>query len=295
MRDCAAGKINYLEKPVLVEGAITGLTGDAGCGKSSLVSAIARRVHAADRPVLILDRENPKVVVEDRFKRLRMSDNETFIVWGGWTGEEAPQPGSPIVLEWVQQCAMPPLIIIDSKSAFQEGDENAAGDTRSFLNQARQLTYLGATIVVLHHDGKAETAKDYRGSSDFKAALDIAFHVSNHGDDGRLDKLVLRCYKSRFGFGGELVYDYADGNLMQRQEAGAVSQTVAEQLTVLLRLNPGVNGSQFKKLATERSIPAKRAEQFLHGGILAKTVAYESGKRRERFYCLAGSHRQEEL
>src|SRR6266849_5206789 len=86
MRDCQAGVINYLEEPILVEGTVTGLTGNPGCGKSSLACAIARRVHKAGRPVLLLDRDNPKVAVEDRFRRLGMSDDETFRVWGGWTG-----------------------------------------------------------------------------------------------------------------------------------------------------------------------------------------------------------------
>ena len=72
-----------------------------------------------------------------------------------------------MVLEWVRNCEARPLIIIDSMSAFHGGDENSASETRAFLNQARQLADLGATPIVLHHDGKADTAKDYRGSSDF--------------------------------------------------------------------------------------------------------------------------------
>src|ERR1700730_9935358 len=70
MRDCKAGVVNYLEEPVLVEGTITALTGGAGHGKTTLVCAIARRQHMTGRPILILDRENPKPVVEERFRRL---------------------------------------------------------------------------------------------------------------------------------------------------------------------------------------------------------------------------------
>ena len=75
---------------------------------------------------------------------------------------------------------------------------------RAFMNQCRKLADLGATVAVVHHDGKADSARDYRGSSDFKAAIDGGFHVTNFGENGLLDKLVLRCFKSRFGFAGEL-------------------------------------------------------------------------------------------
>jgi energy-coupling factor transporter ATP-binding protein EcfA2 len=275
MRDCQTSVINYLEEPVLVEGTITALTGVAGCGKSTLVCAIARRLHITGRPILILDRENPKVVVEERFRRLAMSDDETFHVWGGWTGQEAPQPASAIVLEWVIQCEQKPLIIVDSLSAFYKGDQNDASEMRGWMNQCRQLTDLGATAAVLHHDGKAETAKDYRGSSDFAAAVDIGFHVTNVSDNGHLGKLVLRCFKSRFGFAGSVIYTYTNGQLLQAQEPEAVTRTVTEQFTALLRLNPGINGKKFESLASERKLGRNRARAFLNAGVLANTIQRE--------------------
>jgi energy-coupling factor transporter ATP-binding protein EcfA2 len=289
MRDCQTGPIHFLEEPVLVEGTVTALTGDAGSGKSTLVSAWARRIHEAGRPVLILDRENPKVVVDDRFQRLGMSDDATFRVWGGWVGQEAPQPASAIVLAWAISCQPRPLVIIDSMSAFYDGDQNSAREMRVFMNQCRRLADLGATVGVLHHDGKAETAKDYRGSSDFKAAVDSAFHVSNLSNDGHLSKLVLRCYKSRFGFAGEVVYEYAGGRFLLAQQPEAASQTLSEQLTVLLRLNPGVNAKKFEELASERGLGRNRARQFLEEGILARTIRRQKVGKRTSHYLDAES------
>jgi len=289
--DCKTGSIYFLEVPVLVEGTITALTGDAGSGKSTFASALARRAHDAGRPVLILDRENPKVAIDDRFARLGMSDDATFHVWGGWIGEEAPQPGSTIVLEWITSCEPRPIIIVDSVSAFYGGDQNSASEMRAFMNQCRRLADLGATVVVIHHDGKAESAKDYRGSSDFKAACDQCFHVTNFGEPGRLDKLVLRCFKSRFGFGGELSYQYANGQLV-RSDAAEVHQTVSEQFTTLLRLNPGVTGKQFEDLAHQHNLGRNRARNFLSEGIHSKAVWFEPGAKGGRRYFLAGTEAQ---
>ena len=103
------------------------------------------------------------------------------------------------------------MIVIDTLVGFFEGaDENDAAAMRSFRDrELRRLADHGATIILIHHDGKSETARDFRGSSDFKAAVDQAFHVSNIGPDGKLDRLTLRVFKSRFGYSGSLVYFYA--------------------------------------------------------------------------------------
>jgi hypothetical protein len=289
MRDSPATPIRYLEEPLIIEGTITGLTGDAGSGKSTVASAIARRAHAAGHPVLILDRENPKVAVEDRFRRLGIIEDETFRVWGSWIGEEAPDPGSQIVMDWVKACTQPPLIIIDTKAAFMGGDENSATETRVFMKQLIALAGLGATLILVHHDGKAESARDYRGSSDFKAAVDQAFHVTNHSEDGHLGKVVVRCYKSRFGFSGQVVYDYAHGELSLKESGDRTPETLNEKLTSIIRTNPGICSTAFEKLAAKLSIPNHRAREFLAAGILTKSIRREAGKRMKYHHFLASA------
>jgi hypothetical protein len=182
-------------------------------------------------------------------------------------------------------------VIIDSLTGFHGGDQNDAGQTRAFLHQARCLAYLGAAVIVLHHDGKAETAKDYRGSSDFKAAVDCAFHVANFSADGKLGKLIVRCYKSRFGFTGELVYDYAGGKLFPAGQSTA-TQTVTEQLTALLRLNPGINARDFDQKAHERGIPRHRARDWRNQGVLSGAIRRERGANRNvwRFFLAEEEH-----
>src|SRR5690348_12367506 len=77
---------------------------------SGLLSAIILAARSTDalatqqRPVLILDRENPISGLRERFDRLGVQDGENFKVWGGWLPEEAPAPNSVLVRSWVQAC-----------------------------------------------------------------------------------------------------------------------------------------------------------------------------------------------
>jgi hypothetical protein len=291
VRDCGACEIEYIQESVLPKGAVVAITGDAGSGKSSLACAWARDANKQGIPVAILDRENPLRIVADRFQRLRMTDGPLLHYWGGWLPEEAPQPGSLIVMTWVASCTPRPLIIVDSLAAFHGGNENDAGEMRAFMRQCRTLADLGCTSLVIHHDGKAETAKDYRGSSDFKAAVDAAFHVSNFSDDGKLGKLVARCYKSRFGFSGEIVYQYADGAFMRDENLNAAVQTANEQLIALLRTNPGIATAAFEDLADKRHLGRNRARQFLIEGVVSGSIRREPGPRniKHHFLTIEGS------
>jgi hypothetical protein len=195
--ESTAIEIEYI-RPELPRGAVVALTGDSESGKSTLATAWARDAFRDKGiPFLFLDRENPPTAVADRNARLCLEDGPGRKFWGGWLGEQAPQPDSPIVRAFAK--VHKGLIVIDSFSAFVEGDQNDAAVVRGFMHRCRRLADLGATPLVIHHDGKAETARDYRGSSDFKAAIDNGFHVTNFSASRLLDRLVLRPYKTRFG------------------------------------------------------------------------------------------------
>jgi hypothetical protein len=283
VRLCGASEIEYIREPELPKGTIVALTGDSGSGKSTLVTAWARD---AAVPVLFLDRENPVGVVIDRLNRLAFEDCPRSRFWGGWLPEEAPLPDSPVVIEWVKSCNPRPLLVVDSFIAFRGGNENDAGETRSFMHRCRRIADLGATVVIIHHDGKSETARDFRGSSDFKAAIDLGFHVTNFGD-GHLDKLVLRPFKVRIQVASEISYEYADGRFIRRGRTEA-QQTISEQLATILRMNPGVTSRKFEELAISRSIARQRAREFLGTGVLAGSISRETGAKNLKKHSLIG-------
>jgi len=288
IRDCGKTEVVYLREPELPRGAVVALTGDSGSGKSTLATAWAGDLAAAGVPVLILDRENPLSAVAERLDRLGMTDGPIFKYCGGWLEQGVPGPDSVAVVAWVKSSEPKPLVIVDSLAAFHGGDENDASETRAFMQQCRTLADLGATVIVVHHDGKADTAKGYRGSSDFKAAVDVAFHVSNLGVDGRLGMIKLRCYKSRFGFAGEILYHYRGGRFERDLEAAAPSRTVAEQLTSLLRTNPGASVVEFERLAVDNDLGRARARTFLSDGVLSGAIRREKGAGRAmRHYLTA--------
>ena len=278
--------IRYIIEPELPESSIVALTGDSGSGKSTVATAWARDSIAKGRPVLILDRENSRGVAIDRMRRLGLADSPMLRWAGGWIRDETPGPESASVYDWVQECDPKPLVVIDSLTAFFEGDENSAGDMRSFMNSARRLADLGATVVIIHHNGKGTTARVFRGSSDFKAAVDQLFLVTNHSSDLKLDRLRLQCDKSRYGFFGSLVYRYAGGGLVRDDHAEAPAVGVDQQLAALLRLHPGVTKDAFEKLSVNAGLGRRSARTFLTEGALGGTVNKERGARRAEHYSL---------
>ena len=285
LEDCGSAVIEYVREPELPSGSVVALTGDSGSGKSTLATAWARDAWLKKGvQSLFLDRENPLKVIKDRTARLTMTDGPHYTWWGSWLEHEAPLPDAVIIREWVKICDPKPLVVVDSLSAFYDGDQNDASAMRGFTQSCRRLANLGATVIIIHHDGKAESAKDYRGSSDFKAGIDQAFHVSNFGEEG-LDKVTLRAYKSRYGFVGSLMYCYADGKFL-RAEAGEAAQSVTEQLVSLLRTNPGIRSRQFEELAAKRNLGRNRARMFLNDGLLSGLVEVRTGPGSTKRYYL---------
>jgi hypothetical protein len=266
--------ITYIEQPVLVEASVTALTGDAECGKSTLACAWAKR---SGRKALLLDRENSMWGIGDRFDRLGIRKNDpAFKVWAGWQPEQAPIPFSPIIVEWVQSCDRPPIVIIDSLSGFYNGSQNDAEAMRAFMHQCRRLADLNAAVIVIHHDGKAETAKDYRGSTDFKAAIDAGYHVTNASETRRLHRIALRCFKSRFGLTETVAYLYNDGALTREQDYCVPN--VSERLRDLLRENPGITKSAFRKLAADKNLGRNRADKWVETNKASRHIR-SSGNR----------------
>lgn len=297
----AGRQIEFVVEGIVAAGTLNVLAGDSGSGKTTLASAICSSVERGvpfaglttqRRPVLMLDRENPLSVVAERFERLGISDGPNFRVWGGWCEDEPADPGSPIITEWVQACEPKPLIVVDSFVAFMQGDENSATETRAYMQRLRRLAEMGATLMVLHHSGKAETAKDFRGSSDIKGATDVCYHLANLGDSSRLGTLRLRAFKQRFAVRSEIILRYtADGFQMDsRGPMPAVTDTLRE----LLIKNPSVAAGEFEELAITKGIARQRARKFLADGKADQTVSVLSGQHNAKYHTWKGAPADDE-
>jgi hypothetical protein len=262
--------IEFVVAGLVAESAVTAITGDAGIGKTTLATALAGSVsrgvdfmgrRCTQRSVLILDRENTAPIVQERLQRLRIQDGSALKIWGSWLEEPAPEPGAVCILEWVQACQPKPLLIVDSLIAFLNGDENDANTVRTFMQQLRRLADMGAAVIVLHHSGKGETSRKYRGSSDFKASIDVGYNVTNFGGN-QLQRLRLEAFKTRFAVETDLVVSYVDGQFPCDDRPNAVVRTVNEQLQELLRQNPGIKTAEFEKRAGELKLGWGRARQY---------------------------------
>jgi hypothetical protein len=150
------------------------------------------------------------------------------------------------------------------------------------MAQYRQLTAMGATPVLLHHVGKSETSKDYRGSSDYKASIDIGYKLTNLGDGARLSTLELKPFKQRFSVAPVLHLRYADG-VFSIDQAGARKSPV-ERLCDLLKENPGITKADFEALASERGLGRNRGRDFLADGVKAGTVRVELGTNNRQLH-----------
>jgi len=198
--------MNWCVHEMIAQGSITLICSESGTGKTwvgyYIAGCIAHGLPVVGRTsrrskVLYCDGENPLYVVKQRLFDLGIQETADLVVWGGWNAWSPPSPNSPLVVEFARQYQG--LVIYDSLVEFHPGCEQSSTETRAFMRQFRRLANLGATVVVLHHTGKAETSKQYRGSSDIKAAVDTAYLLEKvPGESESLGKLSLTCFKPKF-------------------------------------------------------------------------------------------------
>ncbi len=259
------------------------ISGDAGCGKSSLISHMAYglatgtgclgRALLRSAECLYLDRENGISVVQERFRRLNIMDGDNFHYWAD-NGTEVPIPDDPRILRWVKSSAARKVIFVDSLIAFFDGKENDPGDIRAFMNKLRKLANLGVAVVILHHTGKSENTKEYRGSSDIKAAIDVGFTLTNKGR-GRLTHLDLTAFKCRFTVAEAVSFIYEDGKFVLKADASTVESTLFE----IVRSHPAITKSELEHLAEQEKIPRKTVREFVEKAVSEGRITIDHGPR----------------
>ena len=287
------GENKWLVEGLFSEGSVNLITGDSGDGKSTLALALAGSVAhgrtflgraCAQRHVLYCDRENPLFTIKERLLRLHIGETPNLHYWGGWVDPAPEGPGSLSILEFVKQYK--PLVIFDSLVAYHEGSEKDATETRKHMGLYRALAGFGATVIILHHTGKGETSKDYRGSSDIKAAVDLGYLLER--TDGtppgsELAGMRMVPFKSRLYAVLPVRLDYADGAFAPCDTNS--TQTASEILLDAVRLSPGGTKVDLIAYARKRGLGRNVADKTLDDLVLAEKVIVRRGiKKAYRYY-----------
>jgi hypothetical protein len=268
-------EFEWLVEDAFSVGSVNLLSAESGTGKSWVAYALAGAVAAGkpfaglavrQRPVLYVDGENPLAVVKDRLPMLGIDSNPDLHIWGGWIEDTPPGPADPRVIEFARQ--EKGLLIWDSFVEFNPGDEMSATDTRTYMKTFRALANHGATVLLLHHTGKAAGAQDYRGSSDIKAGVDTAYRlVSASQREGKIHRLKMENFKSRAAAGKDFWLEFTPGEgFVKFGNAAIATITPEDQLRSILQEHGEMNGSELKSVAKEQyGIGKHVCDRFLNG------------------------------
>lgn len=118
------------------------------------------------------------------------------------------------------------LIILDTLArCFGGADENDSKDMGAFVRGCDELkAKTGASILVVHHSGKDES-KGARGSSAFRAALDVEYRINREGKKG--GALVITCTKMKDAEEPETqAYDMRVVELFTDKDGGDITSLV---------------------------------------------------------------------
>lgn len=266
-------QIDWAVDGMIAKGSITLICAESGTGKTwlgyYLAGCVARgtpvfghAVHGCQ--VLYLDGENPLYVVKQRLVDLGIAETPNLTIWGGWNTSPPVGPESPLVIEFARRGG---LIIYDSLIEFHPGSEQSSTETRAFMRKFRRLTHLGATVIILHHTGKAETAKLYRGSSDIKAAVDTAYLLTRDSEDPvELGELSMNCFKARLAPGRHFGMKFEKGLGFVSCESFKSSRTTTEVITKILKINPCINQTAITELGRAQGCSKRQIENCLRAG-----------------------------
>ena len=285
-------ELNWCVERMVAEGSITLICAESGTGKTWIgyynAGCVAHGtavigLPVRSRKVLYLDGENPLCVVKQRLFDLGISETPNLTVWGGWNDSPPVGPHNPLVIEFARRHKG--LIIYDSLIEFHPGSEQSSTETREFMRHFRTLANLGAVVIVLHHTGKAETSKLYRGSSDIKAAVDTAYVLlRNSQQPEELAELSMNCFKARMAPGMNFGMVFKKRHGFTPSEAFKPTRTVEEIITEILEASPNRNQTEIVRLAQAQDCSKRQIESCLRNGKWCKTP----GPKNSTLYSLPG-------
>jgi hypothetical protein len=284
------GDVNWVVEGMVPEGSIVLWAGESGSYKTWLSLWLAKAVHdggdflgrkTARRPILYLDRENPIPLIQERCSILGIQFSQAFRFWCGWQPDPPPTIGDRRLLEIAR--TMKPLIVFDSFIRFHGADENSATEMGRVMGEVRALANAGAVVILQHHKPKAEGTQ-YRGSSDIKAGVDVAFAVTYAKEE---ETLTIQCFKNRFGEEPTITVkpQLDNGKPFEVTQDQALRQKhEAEQtLLTIIKGQPGVIQGEIVKMG---GLPFQKARLILKRGEGALWRTEQGPRGRLEYYPL---------
>ena len=204
--------IPYLIDPLIIRGNLHLLTGPIGNMKSYLSLGIAGKVAAAGSKVVFVDKENSLLMVESRARALELPKTDKLVYWcerPSMAKAEIPpdfRTGfklyEKIIQMWKQQ-GEDVVIFFDTLNRFSSGghDENSVQHMAVITERLIALRNLGATVIALHQVGKPSENgyRDYRGSSEIAASVDIAHTIKGFRSEGENSaSFTIQQFKTRW-------------------------------------------------------------------------------------------------
>lgn len=291
-------KLDWSVKEMIARGSITLISAESGTGKTwvgyYLAGCIANGQPVLGRPVhpskvLYLDGENPLYLVKQRLFDLGVSETPDLTIWGGWNSSPPPGPQSSLLVEFARE--QKGLIIYDSLIEFHPGSEQSSTEIRAFMRQFRMLANLGATVIVLHHTGKAESSKQYRGSSDIKAAVDTAYLLARASEQSQeLGELSMTCFKSRLAPGRNFGMEFKKGQGFISSEAFTPAKTTEQIITEILEANPNSNQTEIVRLGKAQGCTKRQIENCLK----TREWGRSPGPKNSTLYILPAKSREDD-
>jgi hypothetical protein len=190
------------------------------------------------------------------------------------------------------------LIVFDSFTRFNGGDENASGDMAKLMDHYRQLADAGLSVLILHHNrkegaGQFNPAQAMRGSSDILASADCHIAVSRVGQS-EFVKLIqtknrdiwesvpfeLRFHENASEF--EYVGSGKSPTELHRERLDQVLEVVAD--------SPGLTKTQLQKHAKTQGVSGgiKKIGDLIDELVIKEELKLQEGIRNaQRYYPIS--------
>lgn len=286
-----------VERLIPGDGALVGLIGASGSGKTFLATTLAVAVatgtsflgrRTTKRHVLYLAPEAPRSV-NNRILAARREGGHSplpiAICAGALDLLQAGRPDVDEIVATVRKNAIGLVIVDTFARILGPGDENSASDVGRIVEALGAVQREGgATVVIVHHVGK-DRDRGPRGSSALFAALDVSLEVAN--DDGCI---TLKVVKSRDGICGDVLHAR-----LRPVDLGVKDQWGSALTSCVVEPAAGPTRASAPRTpkGTELAFRALREMISETGELLAQTSTIPAGTRavvvttwRRRYYAL---------